>query len=151
MTVYCPFIAAPSSLLGRWAELVKLYLSTPAGTGSWPIEVSKEKKITQNIRPRAGSKTNEGMSSAFTGNCLHSADLKSTRFDPSSLPNSFAANLQIETRGIRAQTEAMKDRLPFMKTITRNRWSQPEAPRTVQSTEVLDWIVLSAEIQSCSQ
>lgn len=88
------------------------------------------------------------MSSAFTGNCLHSADLKSTRFDPSSLLNSFAANLQIEARGIRAQTEAMKDRLPFMKTITRNRWSQPEAPRTVQSTEVLDWIVLSAETKA---
>lgn len=90
------------------------------------------------------------MSSAFTGNYFHSTAIKSNRFDPSSLPTSFSANLYIEATGSRGQTEAMKDRLPFMKTITRNHESQPEAPRTVKSTEVLNWTVSSGEIQSLS-
>jgi hypothetical protein len=86
-----------SSLLCRWAELVKLYLSAASGTGSWLIQVPKEKKkIIQHVRPRAGSKTNEGMSSAFTGNYFHSASIKSNRFDPSSLSISFSTNLPIE-------------------------------------------------------
>lgn len=144
---FCSLMAVPSSLLGRWAALVKLYLSAAPGTGSWLIEVSKEKRIIRNIRPRAGSKTNEGMSSAFTGNYSHSAAIKSSRFDPSSLPTSFSANLQIEATGTRGQTEAMKDRLLFMKTITRNHQSQPEALRTVKLTKVLDWTVWSAAIQ----
>lgn len=91
---------SPDSLLCRWAKLIKLYLSAPSGTGSWPIEVPKgEKKISQHIRPRAGSKTNEKMSPAFTGNYFHSTSIKRNRFDPSPLPTSFSANLLMEAMG----------------------------------------------------
>lgn len=95
---------SPGSPLCRWAELIKLYLLAASGTGSWPKEVpkGKKKKIPQPIRPRAGSKTNERMSSAFTGNYFHSASIKSNRFDPSSPPTSFSANFPVEEMGEQA-------------------------------------------------
>lgn len=60
---------------------------------------SKREKKKKKIHPEQEAKTNERMSSAFTGNYSHSTSIKSNRFDPSSLPTSFSANLPVEAAG----------------------------------------------------
>lgn len=141
---------SPDSLLCRWAKLIKLYLSAPSGTGSWPIEVPKgEKKFTQHIRPRAGSKTNEKMSPAFTGNYFHSTSIKSNRFDPSPLPTSFSANLPIEAMGEWGPDCGNERRATFHENVHQKPVCHSQRPlRVAKASKLLNWTVLSEEIRS---